>query len=293
MTRETAASEWRGAIVPLAVIGVLAFGLLQLHGGWPAWSRPGGARVAAAVLATLAYAGFCAAIWWRRRAGDRATPTSGEETDAALLVAYASQTGYAEQLARQTAASLRAAGVAARVCSLAQLDAAALARAPRALFVVSTTGEGDAPDGVAAFVRDVLDQPFNLSALSYGVLALGDREYRNFCAFGRRLDTWLRGCGAQPLFDRVEVDDGDDGALRHWQHEIGVVTGHTDLPDWQAPRYENWILRERRLLNPGSVGGGCFHLALQPPHGTTPTWRAGDIAEIGPRQAPDLSLIHI
>ncbi|MBO9663215.1 sulfite reductase flavoprotein subunit alpha [Dokdonella sp.] len=285
--RDSSASEWRGAIVPLAVIGVIAFALLQLHGGWPAWSRPGGMRVATAVLMLLAYAGFCATIWRLRRAGDAATQAPGEEADAALLVAYASQTGYAEQLARQTVDSLRAAGVAVRLSSLGQLDAAALARASSALFVVSTTGEGNAPDGVATFVRDVLDQPLELPALRYGVLALGDREYRNFCAFGRRLDAWLRGCGAQPLFDRVEVDDGDDGALRHWQHEIGVVTGRTDLPDWQAPRYEQWHLVDRRLLNPGSVGGGCFHLVLQPPRGATAMWRAGDIAEIGPRQAPD------
>lgn len=283
MMRDSSSREWRGAIVPLIVVGVLAFGLLQLHGGWPTWSDPGSPRLVAAVFVLVAYVGFCAAIRRMYLARERAQALPTEASEADFLVAYASQTGYAEQLARQTADSLRATGLAVRLSSLAQLDAAFLSRTSRALFVVSTTGEGDAPDGVALFLRDVLDQPVSLSGLRYGVLALGDREYRNFCAFGRRLDAWLRGCGAQPLFDRVEVDDGDDGALRHWQHEIGVVIGRTDLPDWQAPRYEDWRLVERRLLNPGSAGGGCFHLVLCPPREAKPSWRAGDIAEIGPR----------
>lgn len=288
MTRDASSREWLGALVPFIVLAALAFGLLQLHGGWPAWSDPGPVRLAAAAFALLAYVGFCVAVWRARRAREHAhAALPSEAAEAAWLIAYASQTGYAEQLARQTADSLHGAGVAVRLSPLATLDAAQLARTPRALFVVSTTGEGDAPDTAATFVRDVLDRPAALSTLRYGVLALGDREYRNFCAFGRRLEAWLRGCGAQPLFDAVEVDDGDDGALRHWQHEIGVVVGRTDLPDWQAPRYTDWRLLERRLLNPGSVGGACFHLVLQPPPAARLDWRAGDIAEVGPRHAPD------
>lgn len=284
MKRETANASWRGAVVPLAVIGVLAFALLRLHGGWPEWSDPGAVRLVAALAALLAYIGFCAGLRYlhRRR---RLEEIGGEKADGdALLVAWSSQTGLAERLARRTAESLRAAGLAVRLAPLSALDAQTLVLAPRALFVVSTTGEGDAPDDAAGFVRDVLGQPVALSGLRYGVLALGDREYRNFCAFGRALDAWLRDRGAQPWFDAVEVDDGDEGALRHWQHEIGVVAGGGDLPDWQPPRYEDWTLVERRLLNPGSAGGGCFHLELRPA-GAMPAWRAGDIAEVGPRHA--------
>ncbi|RZA14088.1 MAG: sulfite reductase flavoprotein subunit alpha, partial [Lysobacteraceae bacterium] len=44
-------------------------------------------------------------------------------------------------------------------------------------------------------------------------------------------------------------------------------------------------LAERVLLNPGSAGGPAFHLVLQPPAGARMQWQAGDIAEIGPRNA--------
>ncbi|MGH8026743.1 MAG: sulfite reductase flavoprotein subunit alpha, partial [Pseudoxanthomonas sp.] len=63
--------------------------------------------------------------------------------------------------------------------------------------------------------------------------------------------------------------------------------GVTDLPDWTPPRYEPWKLLERRELNPGSIGGGAFHLAIAPPAGSYPLWAAGDIAEIGPQHPAD------
>ena len=75
---------------------------------------------------------------------------------------------------------------------------------------------------------------------------------------GSELDQWLHHHGAQPLFDRIEVDAGDDGALRHWQHQLGVFSGRTDLPDWRAPEYATWRLVEREHANPGSPGGPCL-----------------------------------
>ena len=199
---------------------------------------------------------------------------------------HASQTGFAQRLAEMSADSLRASGVAVRLCAIDRLDAATLARTQRALFVVSTTGEGDPPDPALRFVRDVMSSPSSrLDHLQYAVLALGDREYARFCAFGRALDEWLRGRGATPIFDLVEVDNADDSALRHWQHGLGQLAGVTDLPDWTPPHYDTWRLDERTLLNPGSVGGPAFHLALQPIGAALPDWKAGDIAEVGPCHA--------
>ena len=153
----------------------------------------------------------------------------------------------------------------------------------RCLFIASTTGEGDPPDHAMGFVKRVMAQPADLQHTRYAVLALGDSEYTQYCAFGRELDHWLHQHGAQPLFDRVDVDNADPAALRHWQHHVGVLSGHTDQPDWTTPRYDRWTLATRRLLNPGSVGGEAWHIELQAPAGTSPAWQAGDIAEIGPR----------
>lgn len=287
----SAADDRRALLGNLAVGGVLiaiALLLLAWQRGALGWNDPGPARVAAAIAAVLAYVAAWAGGWALRRRRLHAPLVSagqGASTLEPVLVAWASQTGVAEQLARQTAQSLATAGVAVELRPFGELDAAKLAAVRRALFVVSTTGEGDAPDMAAGFERDLAEAGLDLSHLHAGVLALGDREYVNFCAFGHRIEAWLRRADATPLFDLVEVDNGDEGALRHWQHHLGLMTGRSDLPDWQSPDYASWRLVERRLANPGSVGGPCFVLGLKPDDPAQLHWRAGDIAEIGPCHA--------
>ena len=89
----------------------------------------------------------------------------------------------------------------------------------------------------------------------------------------------MPGPATQPLFDLVEVDNADDSALRHWQHHIGQLGDGGEVPDWSAPRYQAWRLRERVELNPDSLGGPAFHLSLEPDADALPAWMAGDIAD--------------
>lgn len=287
MTTPAHPPRWRAWLGNAAVLALLlagALALLPLHGEawWPAAPRPREWWTAAgSLVAYLAGSGW---LLWRYRT--RATgPVQDPSEVLPWLVVHASQTGFATELAGQTASSLRAAGARVALLPLSAVDDALLARTERALFIVSTTGEGDAPDPAAAFVRASMSRQPALGALRYAVLALGDRGYARFCAFGHQLEQWLRGCGAGAMFDLIEVDNGDPGALRHWQHHLALAAGAEAMPDWTPPRYDRWTLAARQLLNPGSLGGPAFHLALQPPAGTIPTWDAGDIAEIGPRNA--------
>jgi sulfite reductase (NADPH) flavoprotein alpha-component len=270
------------AMLALAVAG----GFMASWQGGDWWvATPATGRWAAAGVALLAYVGLTAGWLWFAHRRDRAMSPGDAVSHDATWVVHASQTGFALELADLTAASLRTAGMPVQRAALEHLDGERLAAIRQALFVVSTTGEGDPPDPALGFVRSVMGKSATLANLRYAVLALGDREYQHFCAFGHQLDDWLRRHAAQPLFDLVEVDNADDGALRHWQHHLGQISGGTDLPDWDAPRYATWTLVERLELNPGSIGGSAFHLALAPPSGTAPDWTAGDIVEIGPRHA--------
>jgi sulfite reductase (NADPH) flavoprotein alpha-component len=209
--------------------------------------------------------------------------TGAGAASAPMLIAYASQTGYAEQIARQTAQALQAANVPSRVRSLADLSVEELSGTERALFVVSTYGEGDPPDTGLPFVHSVMSHSPALSRLAYGVLALGDRTYRNFCGFGKTLDDWLRRQCAVPMFDLVEVDNADEAALLHWQRHIAALGGNPDAPIWTGPRNERWQIAGRKLLNPGSAGHPCFHIELKPLDGAARMrWAAGDIAVLTP-----------
>lgn len=245
-------------------------------------------RYLLAAAICIAYALF---TFWilrahKRRAGENALEpvTSSSEAHhvdrSHVLIAFASQTGYAEQLAWQTARSLEAARVPMRVRSLAELSLQDLRATDRALFIVSTYGEGDPPDSGLSFANEVLSASAPLPGLSYGVLALGDRTYRNFCGFGRTLDNWLKRQDAVPLFDLVEVDNADENALRQWRNQLRTIAGVPACVEWTTPESEPWQLAVRQLLNPGSAGNPCFHIELTPPTGSRITWQAGDIAVI-------------
>lgn len=274
---------WRSWLGHAGVLlGLLLLAIVMA--GWqsgPWWlATPRTNAWLAAGVSLLTYLGLFAWTLRRRTARVASSTARGD----GVRIVYASQTGFADLLATRSAESLRATGFPVSTDALENISVQDLQQG-RVLFVVSTTGEGDPPDTALRFVRQVMAQSPDLSGLQYAVLALGDHSYQHFCLFGRQLDEWLRQRGARALFDRVEVDNADESALRHWQHHLGQLVGATELPDWDLPSYQRWTLAERHLINPGSVGGPVFHLRLQPPADTPVDWHSGDIAEVGPRHS--------
>jgi len=205
-----------------------------------------------------------------------ATTPSGGET---ILIGYASQSGLAAQLAWQTASSLQHAGMTVAVRNLGTLEPAVLGQFRRALFLVSTFGEGEAPDSARGFFRKL--NTMALPELQFGLLALGDRQYSTFCGSGRLLAKWLRDRGAAPLFETIEVDRGNADALRDWQHRVNELSGADNASAWETETpWQNWRLAQRRLLNPDSAGGPAFHVELESVDGAKADWQSGDLVEI-------------
>ncbi|WP_349616009.1 sulfite reductase flavoprotein subunit alpha [Azotobacter salinestris] len=201
------------------------------------------------------------------------------------LIGFASQSGFAERLAWQAASQLQAGGAAVQVRSLAQLDESDLRGVERALFVVSTFGDGEAPDSARGFVRRVLGSECELGHLQYALLGLGDRQYQHFCAFARRLDQWLRNQGARALFAPVEVDGVDVEALQTWREQLGRLSG-SEPPAQEEEGFSEWTLLARECLNPSSTAEPVWRLVFQIPGGQH--WQAGDLVEVRPPQADAL-----
>nr|WP_298168836.1 sulfite reductase flavoprotein subunit alpha [uncultured Pseudomonas sp.] len=198
------------------------------------------------------------------------------------LIGFASQSGFAEQLAWQTAGQLQAAGHGVRVEPLGRIDRQTLSEAQHALFVVSTFGDGEAPDSARGFERTLLGQALGLANLRYAMLALGDRQYRHFCGFAERLHAWLGQQGARTLFDPVQVDACDSLALADWQRQLSDLTGARQT-NQAGNAYGLWTLHQRELLNPGSQSAPTYMIGMRGE--SADDWLAGDILQVLPRQA--------
>ena len=250
-------------------------------------------RVLAAAGVIAAYGWVCLRAWRRgsTRTIEDGEPTTEPAPDRAqpTLIVYASQTGFARELACEARAALESAGVQTRLMALGAVPERTLAHARDVLFIVSTCGEGDVPDNGAQFAERVMQATPVLAGLRYGLLALGDREYADFCGFGRRLDAWLERCGARAAFPRLELDRADAATLESWRHRLARFGGMAEVSA-PAPRHGRWRLRRREVLNPGGVGLPVAHVELEP-IGTTSEalrWEAGDLFEILPGE-PDTS----
>lgn len=217
----------------------------------------------------------------RARLGVAPVEASGDP----VLMAYASQTGQAERVALQSAAALQKAGVAVHVQSLEKLTPPQLGKYRRALFVASSFGEGEPPDSARRFSRLLQVAAQELKHMQYAVLALGDRNYNQFCGFGRTLDQRLAFMGAQPLHPIIEVDKGDAGALARWGNALRGLMGEAAADAALSAEasdgdYASWRLTGRILLNPGSIGAPLYEITLNGP--ADAGWRPGALVDIWP-----------
>ena len=126
--------------------------------------------------------------FWQRR--PRAT-----SDDSALLLLYASQGGQAETLANHLAASLNT-----RAESLDAWHAhhpLKMLGGKTLILIASTTGDGDPPDNAIRFTRSLQKSSAALTDTRYHLLALGDKRYPHYCAYGHTLDSELKRLGAE------------------------------------------------------------------------------------------------
>jgi sulfite reductase (NADPH) flavoprotein alpha-component len=223
------------------------------------------ARIAWAATSLLA---LIALSWARLRPAPRP-----KATPCAIYVLYASQTGHAEDLARRTFARLIKGGADARLASLADVDLAVLHGAQTLLIIAATTGDGDAPDQGRAFEPLLAARP-DLTRQSCAVLALGDRAYPAFCAFGLRVHAALQACGAQMLAPCLTADDLDAASLRRWDELLDDLGAGAAPLEPEAPL---WTLCARQRLNPDSAHP-IYRLRLRPHLACE--WQAGDLIEL-------------
>ena len=132
-------------------------------------------------------------------------------------ILYGTQTGNAEGLAMDAAATAKAQGLQAVVQGLDDVSIEAFAAMRRVIITIATYGEGEMPDNAGLFWESIYSSEMpKLPDMQFGVLALGDSGYDDFCQAGKLLDVRLEQLGAQRLVDRLDCDVDFEDVAEEW-----------------------------------------------------------------------------
>ncbi|HZS63614.1 MAG TPA: flavodoxin domain-containing protein [Xanthobacteraceae bacterium] len=136
-----------------------------------------------------------------------AQPAASAQATEPLTIVYATESGNSERLASDMMKAARKMGFKPTVVDMADLEMAQLASAKRLVLIAATWGEGDPPARAVRAYNELMGESApRLDGVQFGVLALGDTAYADFCAIGKKLDARLEALGGKRAVDRVDCD---------------------------------------------------------------------------------------
>ncbi len=214
-----------------------------------------------------------------------------------ITIVYASESGNCEKLANDTAKVARKNGLKPALIDMADLDLADLTKAKRLVFIAATWGEGDPPARAMRAYGELMGEGApRLDGVEFGVLALGDTAYVEFCAIGKKIDERLAALGGKRVVDRVDCDLDFAAPASKWLGDAlkvltppdanrGQGNGRVIAVDFGKPAASpNTDIVEAEVsehvnLNSSRSDKETFHLALTF-DGAMPAYEPGDSLDL-------------
>ena len=226
-------------------------------------------------------------------------PAASSRPAEPLTIVYASESGNSEKLAGDFAKAARKNGLKPTIIDMADLDLPALVSAKRLVVIAATWGEGEPPARAIRAYNELMGEGApRLDGVEFGVLALGDTAYAEFCAIGKKIDERLAALGGKRSVDRVDCDlDFAEPAAR-WIGDavkalappnaggrvIEVDFGAKPLAAPNTDVVEAEII-EHVDLNSSRSDKETIHLALSF-EGGAPAYQPGDSLDVYPENDP-------
>ncbi len=138
-----------------------------------------------------------------------------------LNILYGTQTGNAESIAESISIAANDNGLATKILELNDIEMKDFKVMDNVVVIISTYGEGEMPDNAQLFWDSLSsDSAPNLSNMQFGILALGDTGYDEFCNAGKLIDKRLEKLGAKRILERVDCDVDFEDLAEKWTDSI-------------------------------------------------------------------------
>ena len=162
------------------------------------------------------------------QSSDQSAIVAAPVPSATLTVLYGSQTGNAKGVAKQVAEAATAQGINVSLVSMADYKTKALKDETHLLVIVSTHGEGEAPDDAEQLHQFLASKRApKLAGLEFAVLGLGDTSYEFYCQTAIDFELRLSALGAKSILDRRDCDVDYDSDVLAWQGQIIELLNET------------------------------------------------------------------
>ena len=217
-----------------------------------------------------------------------------------LAIVYATESGNSEKLASDLGKAARKSGLKPTLVDMADLEMATLASVRRLVVIAATWGEGEPPGRAARAYNELMGEGApRLDGVEFGVLALGDTAYAEFCATGRKIDERLAALGGKRVIERVDCDLDFTAPAAKWIEQAVKTYAPADgargtviAVDFGAKpaavaetRPVEAEITEHINLNSSRSGKETIHLELAF-EGAAPAYKPGDSLDIYPKNDP-------
>ncbi len=191
----------------------------------------------------------------------RKAPEAPGSAVESLAVFFGTHSGTCESIARRFAAGTKA--------GCYDLDDFAARHAPHGLNIIVTSsyGDGDPPGNAESFAAWLNGgTPPNLRSVKYAVFAVGDRNYADFCGFGRKVDERLAALGAERMAARAECESSKSESFNAWSQPflsgLGIAPPAVIEKAPAVSHGTSYMLSRRRSLTAPQSSRAVYHLEL-------------------------------